>query len=382
MDLLERYLDAVAAQLSKDTREDIIAELRDVLLSRFEEREETLGRPLTDAEREDILQAMGHPLVVAARYRKGPQALVGPELFPFWLFAVKAGLLVLAAVHGIVLLLSLVGGSMNSEAGRRFGQDFGQVFGSLVESGVILIGMATIVGAIMEHAGKRPGFMTKWRVKDLGPLGISDPGRWGAAMGEPSDGKTAAPSSKAARFGSWRWPGGDYLISAIAGSVFVLWWIGALHFPGLMTVGLRGEDAVVTPAPIWAVLFTPILLYALGQIAIDLFSLARPHAVRTRGAARAVIAVAGLWLTWTVFEAGHWFTLSTAAESARIAGDWLMLDFDRLRTVGDGERNLAGVASTLSLLMTWGLAATALGLAGQLVGGLWRLGAGRVGGGQ
>ncbi len=377
MDLLERYLDAVAAQLSKDTREDIIAELRDVLLSQFEEREATLGRALTDAEREEVLQAMGHPLVVAARYRKGPQSLIGPALFPFWWFAVKAGLLVLAAVHGIILLVRVFSGSLDGYPGVGVGQAVGQALDSLMDSGLMLIGVATVAGAIMEHTGKRPGFIDKWRVKDLGPLGLSDPGRWGAAMGGSSAGTPAAPSSRAAQVGSWRWPGGDYLISAVAGSVFVMWWIGALQFPGLTTMRLLGEDAVVTAAPVWAMLFTPILLYALAQIGIDLFSLARPHAVRLRGAGRAVIAVAGLWLLWTIFQAGHWFTLSTAAESARIAGDWILLDFDRLRLLGKEDRDLVGVASTLSLLMTWGLAATALGLAGQLVGGLWRLGAGR-----
>ena len=72
MDLIDRYLNAVAAQLPQDERADIIAELRDLILSRFEAREEELGRALTDDEKEAILHEIGHPLVVAARYRKGP----------------------------------------------------------------------------------------------------------------------------------------------------------------------------------------------------------------------------------------------------------------------------------------------------------------------
>ena len=101
MDMVERYLEAVAAQLSADEREDITAELRDLILSRFEAREETLGRALTDDEKEAILREIGHPLVVAARYRKGPDSLIGPELFPYWLYGVKAGLLVLLALHAL-----------------------------------------------------------------------------------------------------------------------------------------------------------------------------------------------------------------------------------------------------------------------------------------
>ena len=36
MDLVERYLKAVAAQLPKDNREDIVAELRDEIMGRLE----------------------------------------------------------------------------------------------------------------------------------------------------------------------------------------------------------------------------------------------------------------------------------------------------------------------------------------------------------
>ena len=44
MDLIDRYLNAVAAQLPQDERADIVAELRDLILSRFEAKEEELGR--------------------------------------------------------------------------------------------------------------------------------------------------------------------------------------------------------------------------------------------------------------------------------------------------------------------------------------------------
>ena len=52
-------------------------------------------------------QCVQHAHVVAARYGKGPQHLVGPELFAWWLFAVKAGLMVLVAVHVLLLMVSV-----------------------------------------------------------------------------------------------------------------------------------------------------------------------------------------------------------------------------------------------------------------------------------
>ena len=92
---------------------------------------------------------------------------------------------------------------------------------------------------------------------------------------------------------------------------------------------------------------------------------------------QAAIAGVGLWLTWLIFEAGHWFTLHLGAESARIAGDETMLNFDQLRNLGDGARDLIGVSGTLSVVVTWIIAASALGLVFNLLNNLWRLLVGR-----
>jgi len=363
MDMIDRYLNAVAAQLPQDERADIVAELRDLILSRFEAKEEELGRSLGEDEQEAILREIGHPLVVAARYRKGPDSLVGPELFPYWLFGVKAGLMVLGAVYAITLFIRLIGGP--DDVGRAIAQAFHGFFGA----GLTLIGAATLAAAIFEHQGIRPAWMTKWRVRDLGAFGLADPAAWGASM-------TGAETAKATWMPKVRvkaWPGGDHLFSFLAVGMFVLWWIGVLHVPGLVTLSLRGQDAVVSGAPIWSILFGAILLYAVAQMAVDLASLVRPYAVRMRAAAQIVLAGAGLWLTWMIFDAGHWFTLTRDGETARIGGDWSMLDFDTLRNLGDHARDLAGVASTLSVVMVWVLAISAISLAFKLFANLGRL---------
>ena len=363
MDLIDRYLNAVAAQLPQDERADIIAELRDLILSRFEAKEEELGRVLTDDEKEAILHEIGHPLVVAARYRKGPDSLIGPELFPYWLFAVKAGLLLMLAVQAIVLFINLLSGP--ADAGQSIAQAFHGFFGA----GLTLIGAATLAAAIFEHYGVRPKWLTRWRVKELSAFGLSDPATWGAAVG----GTTAAKATWTPRPKPRRWPGGDHLFSFLATGMFVLWWIGVIHFPGLMHVGLRGEDAVVAAAPIWTTLYGPILAYAVIRMAVDLNGVLLPHAVKARAFAEIPLALAGLWLTYVIFEAGHWFTLARDGETARIAGDWIMLDFDTLRSLGDGARDLVGIASTLSVVMAWVLAIIAIGLVFKVFANVWRL---------
>ncbi|SFS77796.1 hypothetical protein [Brevundimonas viscosa] len=363
MDMIDRYLAAVAAQLPQDQREDITAELRDLILSRFEAREEELGRPLSEDEQEEILREIGHPLVVAARYRKGPDSLVGPELFPYWLFAVKAGLLLVLAVQAIGLFIQILTDPVDA------GDAISRAIHGFIGGGLTLVGVATVIAAGLEHYNVRPRWMTHWRVKDLGAFGLSDPAAWGAAAA----GKPEAKAVWAPKASVGGWPGGERLFSLLVTGVFVLWWVGALHFPGLMEFPLRGADATVSGAPVWTALHGFILVYALGCMAVDLVGLARPAATRLLGAGRAALAAAGLWLTWAIFEAGHWFTLKRDGETARIAGDWSMLDLQTLRSLGDSGRELAGVAENLSIVAVWVLAMMAVGLMFQLLGGLWKL---------
>ncbi len=147
-----------------------------------------LGRPLTDEEREEVLRAMGHPLVVAARYRKEPQMLIGPELFPYWLFAVKAGLLIMAAVFALTLMLRLAGNPL--DAGQAVAQSFHGLFGA----GLTLIGAVTPGGrdlrtlrasaALSRHlAGQGPRAAEVRRSGALGLASRHRRGRAGAGRG-------------------------------------------------------------------------------------------------------------------------------------------------------------------------------------------------------
>ncbi len=370
MDLLEHYLSAVAAQLGKDQREDIVAELRDTLLTRFEEREEALGRPLTDDEREAILRDMGHPLVVAARYGKGPHHLVGPELFPWWLFAVKAGLMVIVAIQAVVLLLRVFTGAVGPGDDVGFGQAIGHGLDSIMDGALLWIGIATVAGYVMERNGWRPGFMIDWRVKDLPVLRLSDPDAWREAM---AGGNPTANQGWKPHFSSPRWPASEALFGVIAGLVFIAWWTGAWVFPGLESFAIRGGEARIEPAPVWAANFLPILLLAIGQVWIELLRLMRPQWVRVIAGLQAIAAAVGLAIVWVVFDAGHWFNLVDGETVLPIAGDWIQLDFDRLRALEGRSRDLIGTSSTLSLVLSWIMVGVMLSLAVSIVTHLWKL---------
>ena len=376
MDLIDHYLNAVAAQLPQAERDDIIAELRDLILSRFEAKEEALGRDLTDEEREAILREIGHPLTVAGRYRKGPQSLIGPELFPWWLFAVKAGLLVMIAIQVVVAVVHVATGT--SDVGEAIGNAFSGAF----ESGLFIIGLATVAGALFEHNGYRPDFMTRWRVKDLPMFNLSDPDRWSETLqgrsgqGRSGQGRTARPARSSS--GVWRsqavqgrWPGGEAVFGIVALLVFISWWTGVWSISDLDNIAISGGRAEVVPSSIWQANFVPILLLAIGQMWIEILRLFRPQWVRFRAALQVVASGIGLAIAWTIFQWGHWFTLSDNGSSVRIAGDWVLLDFDRLHAVGEGSRDLVGAGSTLSLILTWVMVAVMISLVFSMARHAW-----------
>jgi hypothetical protein len=109
MNLLNRYLQEVSKYLPKAGREDIVAELRANITPQLEDKEEELGRPLTDDEVVAMLQHHGNPMIVAGRYRPhnlglafGVQ-LIGPELFPFYRMILLLNLCITLVILAVVL---------------------------------------------------------------------------------------------------------------------------------------------------------------------------------------------------------------------------------------------------------------------------------------
>ena len=160
MDLLDRYLSAIASQLPEEQKADVIAELRDLLLSQVEEKEAALGRPLARGELEAILKDFGHPLVVAGRYRRFNQ-LIGPEVFPFYWFGLRLVLTIVVVVQVILGAIFMIGSD-------NPGQVFGQAIGRLVTSLIATVGWVTVAAAVIEHTGAVK-HLRRWNPRQLPP---------------------------------------------------------------------------------------------------------------------------------------------------------------------------------------------------------------------
>jgi hypothetical protein len=156
-DLVERYVAAVKFWLPEKLREDIGAELADDIHSEIDEAEKAKGRPLSEDDVAAILKARGKPMSVAARYQ--PQRhLIGPELFPLYIFVLK----IVAAICLAPAVLSWIF--------HPVGAAFSGAFPSLVDSLLTAFAIVTIVFALIEHKGIDIGKKTDWNPKTLRPV--------------------------------------------------------------------------------------------------------------------------------------------------------------------------------------------------------------------
>lgn len=370
MDIIERYLEAVAAQLPTEDREDIVAELRDLILSRVEAREEELGRALSDEEKEAILHEIGHPLIVAARYRKGPDSLIGPELFPYWLFGAKAGLIVIAAVQALGLLISVLG------APADFGRAISQAFHGFFSGGLTLLGALTLAGAIMEHYDIKPKWLTKWRVRDLSAFGLADPAKWGASLAGTEKAKSEWLPKGARVWGVRAETRGaaDALWSLIFSGIFLLWWMGVIRFDALSQFTLRSGEVAVAAAPIWSTLYGVILALVAAGMVVDAVTIARGGADRMIWVLRIPLAAAAIWLAWRLFDAGWWFTLTQGEQVAKVMGGPAnRIGTELLRALHLEGRGLEETAVTLGAVLSWVLVIAMVGYGVSIAQNLWRI---------
>jgi hypothetical protein len=241
MNLLNRYLQAVAKCLPSARRDDIIAELRANILSQMEDREHELGRPLTEDEQADILRRYGNPTIIAGRYSAhnfglafGRQ-LIGPELFPFYKTVLIINLFITVVVlAGVMPLVArAIGGAITLT----------RVLMPLA----VQFGIVTLIFVILDRNKGR--LLDKW-----------DPRRLPALKANPEDG-----------------PNAQNIFTFIAGAVGTLWLALTPRWPYL----LLGPGALYLHAipvklmPQWIEFYWAIVVLLCAQLVLGFFRLFR-----------------------------------------------------------------------------------------------------------
>ncbi|THD36098.1 MAG: hypothetical protein E7773_09195 [Sphingomonas sp.] len=277
MDLIDRYLTAIRWNLPRAANaDDVIAELRDLIASRVEDHEESLGRPLDDKEISALLRDFGHPLVVAARYGT-QQSLIGPDLFPFYWFSLK----VVLALSVVLLIVSGAGDVLfGGHPVRAFAQAFGGAWWSLLGNA----GLVTLIFAVIERTGWLTDHLNRWSPDQLPDL---------------SD-FTVKTKPKSA----W-----EAVFEIAFGIGFILWWVGLVPLP-IAWSNVQGLTLI--PDPIWTAMWGPILALMLARLAFNLVQWLRPRWKAVRIGLNVATTAGAIVTLALIYRAGHWVTASSA----------------------------------------------------------------------
>jgi len=279
MDLLERYLQAVKFFLPRRQQDDIVRELSENLVSQMEDREEALGRPLTEDEQADILRRHGHPMLVAGRYRSHQQ-LIGPVFFPIYVLALKMGVGVALLVTAIVTMITTI---VSGEPIRQ-----------IVEACLALPGRAllvfawtTIGFAILDFAQARLNLPRSW-----------DPRRLP---------KVVRHEDRISRTRS--------VCELLVATACTMW---LLLLPWAPFLVLGPAAAIFEPAPIWRLVYLPILVLAVSGVVLSAVNFTRPYWTPARSLMRAAAHAGTFLVSAVLLRAGEWVV---ARAGATLPGD-------------------------------------------------------------
>jgi hypothetical protein len=293
--ILEKYLNSVRSCLPEAQRDDIVQELSENLHAQIEDKEEELGRPLQDAEVEELLKQHGHPMVVASRYNQekrsvafGPE-LIGPVVFPFYIRVLKFNLGISAVVLFIVAVALFFGGHAMT-AGNLIPAIFYQV--------VIQFAIVTLIFVAADrHFKKNP---ETWNYRNA-----KHPWHPAFSFDDWSKSKTKSDSGRVSRL--------DSVAQIVALGVSLMWLRVAQGAPFLI---FGPAAAFLRPAPIWHQFYWPVVAIACLGMLQGLINLVRPDWLRVMVAYRALTAIAWLVILYFVVKAGPLVVLTSDASQA------------------------------------------------------------------
>ncbi len=191
MELIDRYLQAVKSALPKRQQDDVVRELTDEVLSQVEEKEGVLGRPLTEDEQAALLKQLGHPWLLASRFRK-QRYLIDPSLFAvYWI------------VLRLILVVVFIAMTIAAVSLAATGQGLAAVLHIFFEypmAAVKVFAWVTLVFVVLDIVQAKLNFFDKWNPRSLPRI------------------------SKSHKSASTR----DSIIGMVAAGVFGVWWLVAL----------------------------------------------------------------------------------------------------------------------------------------------------------
>ena len=285
MELLDRYLHAVRFWLPKAQQNDIIEELGDDLRSQMEDREAALGRPVDEDEMAAILQQMGHPMRVAARYQP-QQSLIGPTLFPLYKFVLKIvtfGYLVPWLLVWIALTIFMPSHRVNGPVLTAISG-----WAAMWSNVFFIFGLITLIFAVLERVQSSVPILFKWDPRKL-PRVVQR--------------KQQRVSRVESIFG---------LVFSI---IYVIWWLSLPRY-GILVFGAVTPVFSVNPA--LRAYYLPFLIPTLVLIVQQCINLFRPQWTWLRAFAMLLADAISLGI---VLSVARIYPFVTFAETGKSAAD-------------------------------------------------------------
>ena len=269
-DLLQRYLAAVERRLpsgdaaAKAKTKDIVAELREVLSSKIEAKEEQAGRAATRDEVAEVLKAFGHPVVVASRYG-GHDYLIGPGYYP-WFWHVQR-----IAVGGALVIgfgIATARGLGSDEPMRAAWRGVG----SAIEIGLVAFAVVTALFVAAERGKLDMKWASRWNPKDLPRDNIRQP-------------KTLFETA----------------VTLALDVVFLLWWVKVVSFPAEIPAQ-DGRSVAFAFSPAWEAVYWPVLALIVLATVTHAVDMIHPAWTRARSLVSIAGHVAGLAILWVLYS--------------------------------------------------------------------------------
>ena len=288
MDAVERYLKTVASALPEEQRDDIIRELSEDIHSEIAEKENELGRALTEAEQKAALKTRGNPLLLAAGYRQDGRALVigrqliGPVLFPFYVKVLTFNLGLTSVVIGVIFLALQMSGNHVS---------VNEILSTCLLQLVIQLSAVTLIFTLVDrHMVKHPN---AWDSS-------------GVCFGAKLEKSPATEPGK-------RIPRVESFSVIVACAIAIVWITEVQSHPFLI---FGPAAAFLKIAPIWYRMFFPIVLLNVFEIVRAIINLVRPDWVRFRDIYRVLLHIGGLFVLYYLLKAGTWVAVSANVADA------------------------------------------------------------------
>ena len=309
METVDRYLKAVAKALPEAQREDIIRELSEDIRSEVEDKQSELGRPLTEAEQQELLKHRGNPLLLAARYHQDDRRvafgrqLIGPVLYPFYIKVLSFNLgLTFVVIGTIFLALGM--------SGQRVG--FNDIFSTCLLQLFIQLSVVTLIFSLIEkHLTKHPD---RWNLSGKCGGVQLDIGK-GRNVSLPIEGR-----QQISRFES--------VSIIIASAVALVWMTEVQNYPFLI---LGPAATFLKLAPIWYQVYFPIVLLTVFEIVRATINLVRPDWTLFRAVYSLFVHCGGLAVVYFLIRAGSWVMAADSAvggtsgyaHAAQIVNQWI-----------------------------------------------------------